>query len=308
MHKTLVSVVVITYNSSKYICETLDSIHCQTYQNIELIIADDCSTDDTIYCCEKWISKFGERFSAVKLLPSPENHGIPANCNKGIIACEGEWIKLIAGDDILLKDCIKLNLNYIHSNRNQGILFLVSNMISFLDWDYLSEEKVNVYNSRIFSDNYSATEQYKEVLKGFFGNSPTFFVNRTVYELISYNVSYPFMEDYPFVLNVLKNGIKIHLMDSVTVRYRIRNNSAYNEDVNFIFSRFYIKQRSFDEKERFPFMSFSQRAYENWIYYKKVFFDKFKLNVKNRFNIFLFLYIDLLNPFYIYNRFKEIFK
>lgn len=44
----LVSVVVITYNSSKYIVETLNSVKKQTYKNIELIITDDCSTDNTV--------------------------------------------------------------------------------------------------------------------------------------------------------------------------------------------------------------------------------------------------------------------
>jgi Glycosyltransferases involved in cell wall biogenesis len=308
MDKTLVSIVVITYNSSNYICETLDSIHCQTYKNIELIITDDCSTDDTIYCCEKWIKEKGERFHDIKLIPSTKNLGIPANCNKGIAACEGEWIKLIAGDDILLKDCITSNLAFIQLNSSQRILFLVSDMISFLDWDYMSEENMGVFNPRVFGKHLNVGEQYKEVLKGFFGNSPTFFVHKKVYEFISYDESYPFMEDYPFVLNVLKHGIKIHHMESATVRYRIRNNSAYNEGVNLIFSSFYRRQRVFDKNERLPFMSFSQRVYENTIYYKKLFFDRLRLNSKNRFNIFLFVYIDRLNPFYLYNKVKEILK
>ncbi|MDR0890977.1 MAG: glycosyltransferase [Endomicrobium sp.] len=50
----LVSVCVITYNSSKYVLETLESIKTQTYQNIELIVSDDCSTDDTVEVCENY--------------------------------------------------------------------------------------------------------------------------------------------------------------------------------------------------------------------------------------------------------------
>lgn len=308
MDKPLVSVVVITYNSSKYICETLDSILYQTHENIELIISDDCSTDDCIYRCEKWIEENGKRFHRVKLLSSANNLGIPANCNKGIAVCKGEWIKLIAGDDILLKNCIDSNLKFIQSKDNEEVSFLVSNMISFLDWDYSHEENIDIFKPRIFSEGLNAKEQYKEVLKGFFGNSPTFFVHKKIYELISYDESYPFMEDYPFVLNVLKNGIKIHYMNSATVRYRIRNNSAYNEDANLIFPSFYLRQRNFDKKERLPFMSFSQRAYENTVYYKKLFFDKFKLNAKRRLNVFLFANIDRINPFYLYNKIKEILR
>ena len=51
----LVSVVVITYNSEKYILETLESIKTQSYKNLELIISDDCSKDDTVMICRDWL-------------------------------------------------------------------------------------------------------------------------------------------------------------------------------------------------------------------------------------------------------------
>lgn len=51
----LVSVIVITYNSSKYVLETLNSVAAQTYDNIELIISDDCSKDNTVEICRNWL-------------------------------------------------------------------------------------------------------------------------------------------------------------------------------------------------------------------------------------------------------------
>ena len=58
----LVSIIVITYNSSKYVLETLESAKAQTYQNIELIVTDDCSNDNTVEICRKWIEENKERF------------------------------------------------------------------------------------------------------------------------------------------------------------------------------------------------------------------------------------------------------
>ena len=65
---SVVSVCVITYNSSKYVLETLESIRMQSYQNIELIICDDCSKDDTVEICKRWIQSYSARFINVLLI------------------------------------------------------------------------------------------------------------------------------------------------------------------------------------------------------------------------------------------------
>ena len=80
----LISIVVITYNNSNYIEETLESIKSQTYNNIELIVSDDCSTDKTVEITEEWIDKNRDRFANVKLITTPVNTGISKNCNRGL--------------------------------------------------------------------------------------------------------------------------------------------------------------------------------------------------------------------------------
>ncbi len=116
----LVSIAVIIYNSSKYVVEMLESVKAQTYANIELIISDDHSTDDTVNVCQQWIEKNKEKFIRTDLITTPENKGVSANCtncNRGIKAAQGEWIKFIAGDDILLPECIEDNMNLLLSIR-----------------------------------------------------------------------------------------------------------------------------------------------------------------------------------------------
>src|SRR5690606_22852216 len=98
MENPLVSIIVITYNSSKYVLETLESARAQTYQNIELIISDDGSKDATVQICRDWLKENSDRFVHSQLLTVEHNTGIPANCNRGVKASKGEWIKLIAGD------------------------------------------------------------------------------------------------------------------------------------------------------------------------------------------------------------------
>ena len=109
----LVSIVVITYNSVRFVLETLESIKKQTYNNIELIISDDASTDRTVEVCKTWIDDNYRRFKRTKLITVHRNTGIPANFNRGVMAAKGAWIKTIAGDDVLYQNCILDNLCHI---------------------------------------------------------------------------------------------------------------------------------------------------------------------------------------------------
>ena len=58
----LVSIIVMTYNSEKYILETLESVRAQTYKNIELLVTDDCSIDNTVELVNVWIQENKFRF------------------------------------------------------------------------------------------------------------------------------------------------------------------------------------------------------------------------------------------------------
>jgi len=75
----LVSIIVITYNSSEYVIETLESAKAQTYQNIELIVSDDCSTDETLEICRDWMKKNQDRFVRSELITTEKNTGISGN-------------------------------------------------------------------------------------------------------------------------------------------------------------------------------------------------------------------------------------
>src|ERR1035437_2293826 len=89
----LVSIIVITYNSSKFVLETLESAKAQTYRNIELIVTDDNSTDETVDICKKWIDENAVQFVRATLVLSKSNTGIPANINRGVNLAKGFWIK-----------------------------------------------------------------------------------------------------------------------------------------------------------------------------------------------------------------------
>ena len=106
----LVSIVIITYNSSTTIVETLDSVKRQTYSNIELIVSDDCSADNTVEVVKGWMERNKSRFVRAKLIESDVNTGVAVNLNRGNKDARGIWLKSIAGDDKQYRTALKRHI------------------------------------------------------------------------------------------------------------------------------------------------------------------------------------------------------
>ena len=98
----MISVIVPVYNVEEYLEECLDSIQCQTYKNIEVILVNDGSTDSSKDICEKYCEK-DNRF---KLFCQP-NKGLSATRNRGMNESEGEFISFVDSDDILKEDMLE---------------------------------------------------------------------------------------------------------------------------------------------------------------------------------------------------------
>lgn len=147
----LVSVIVITYNSAKFITETLESIKSQTYQNLELIVSDDCSSDNTIDICNKWVESNKSRFIHSAIITSDKNTGIPANCNRGLRASKGQLIKSIAGDDTMEIDFISRCVPEFN-DPNCAVCYTNSNLINSKS-EFIRKDDCNNFKSgNIFDD------------------------------------------------------------------------------------------------------------------------------------------------------------
>lgn len=103
----LVSVIIPVYQVSAYIERCLLSVMNQTFQNIECIIVDDCSPDDSIDKCERLISSYNGPIS-FKILHHERNRGLSAARNTGTDAASGEYIFYLDSDDEITSDCIEI--------------------------------------------------------------------------------------------------------------------------------------------------------------------------------------------------------
>ncbi len=243
MQPPLVSIVVITYNASKYVLETMESAKAQTYQNIELIISDDCSTDNTIEICEQWLSKNKTRFFSTSLINANKNSGIPANINRGLKKANGVWIKVIAGDDALFPDAIENMLSVI--NHNPQIEILLTQIEVFKDFfdseNFITISPKDWNNSEILSERSNLKDQIEYLLSGFHFPAPGFYLKHDLIKKVGgYDESFKLIEDIPFFLKVLFSGRKIYFKPIPTVKYRkhSENLTAVNDN---IFRSYYLQ-------------------------------------------------------------------
>ncbi|GAB3560703.1 hypothetical protein GCM10027405_10920 [Arthrobacter alkaliphilus] len=102
------SILVISYNQQDLIFETVESCLGQTYKNIQIVVSDDGSSDRTPEILRELKERYPER---IKLVLNPKNSGITANCNIGLAACDGEFVALMGGDDLLLPQKVELQVH-----------------------------------------------------------------------------------------------------------------------------------------------------------------------------------------------------
>lgn len=242
----LISIIVVTFNSEKTVLETLESTRIQTYKNLELIITDDASTDNTIDICTNWLLQNKDCFISSKLITIEKNTGIPSNCNRGIHASHGEWIKFIAGDDILLPDCIELLLDF---SVQEGSHYSISEIIYFQE-DIILDWGKKDYELKAFFKR-EKSKRYKSFIRNpIFLNTPSIFLSRRILDDTGgFEENLPLLEDQPFIYKVLLKGYDISFLNKETVKYRVSKISttggARKQFIETLYSAYLIYRKPF---------------------------------------------------------------
>lgn len=224
----LVSVIVITYNSAKYVLQTLESVKRQTYRDIELIVSDDCSADDTVSICNRWVSENKSIFKDAKVIQTPQNGGICRNYNYALKNARGEWIKYIAGDDILEDICIE---RFVANIKPDTFLYTCITK-------HLQNETGEVMQYATRVPDTSAWRQARFMLKYLFGiNGPTIFVERQhLLKVGGFEEKYLMIEDWPIAIRFATNGWRIGIVNEALVYWRIYGDSISHSNFSFAIS------------------------------------------------------------------------
>lgn len=252
----LVSCIVLAYNSAKTVIETLESIKNQTYKEIELIVSDDASTDDTVKICQEWIERNKERFVRTELITVNKNTGIAENCNRGFNQTRGEWVKYIAADDILLPSCISIFVDFAEKHPDAQWVSSYINIYkeAFGENNCYAKDRLN---SRTFFD-LNAEEQLRRISYSNCLFAPSMFYKRKIIaEVGKFDGKYIF-EDWPLHLKILEHGYKCHLLKQATVGYRYHQ-SISNKTGNIFIYDFVRHVRKFQRKKCFRYLTLRQK-------------------------------------------------
>ena len=241
-NKPLVSIIIITYNSADTVIETLDSALGQTYKNIEIIISDDCSSDDTLEVCRRWIREHDDSNKRIKLVETKKNTGVAGNCNRGLRVAQGQWIKTIAGDDILTPTSVETYMSYVteYPCTRHLIADLTRFTGSFNERRFIEARQKSFF---VYRKDATASWQYSIAQKMFIGSGPTYFIHTdTLREIGGYDERFPMQEDYPLFIKMLRMGYKMEYINQPTVYYRVSATSlSHNKDINAIFTSNHVR-------------------------------------------------------------------
>lgn len=294
MCEELISVVVFSYNSSSTIIETLDSIYAQTYKNIELIISDDGSSDDTVKKTQRWSKSKCNRFFRFVVVKNVENSGIVANIKRGYAASTGKWVKSIAADDHMLPTCISDFVEYTSKHDFADIVF--GKMWYFDKSRKYFDDKYNIgikmYEKLSKSEFKIAVYKYNPIA------APTAFLRReSYYRIGEVDDNFKMIEDWPLWMKMAHASCNLTFMDKYVVEYRISDNSISNGNNPF---------RSLYEEELVLVRSKAKEYLVNMNFFSKLYFFSYKKKLSGSLFWKIIHLINALNPFYY--QYKHVIK
>lgn len=117
----LVSIIMPSYNTGRFIAETLESVLAQTYENWEIILVDDCSTDNTDEVVAPFLAD-----PRIKYIKNEKNSGAAVSRNRALREATGRWIAFLDSDDLWSPDKLEKQIAFMEEN---GYLFSYTNYI-----------------------------------------------------------------------------------------------------------------------------------------------------------------------------------
>ena len=211
----LVSIIMPSYNSAKFIKETVDSVISQSYENWELIIVDDCSTDDSLSIIESFDD------ARIKVIKNDVNSGAAVSRNNAIEAAEGRFIAFLDSDDLWDKDKLAKHLAFM---TDSNISF------SFTHYSVLNSDNEVITEFSPKKDEYD----YTTILKHCYIGCSTVIYDRERIGKFYMPTDAVKREDFACWLQILKTGENAVCFHDCLTTYRVHSNSVSSNKLKIV--------------------------------------------------------------------------
>ncbi len=208
-----ISIITVSYNSASTIRDTFDSVLSQTYSDIDYIVVDGNSKDNTVDIIKEYEPKFNGRMRWV----SEPDKGLYDAMNKGILMAEGDVVGIINSDDLFAEpDAIKKVMDVFDNNPESDAVY--ANLF------YVAQDDT----SKVVRHWISGKQ--RSFKRGWHPAHPTFYAKKDIYQKFGvFDLDYKFAADFEIMLRFIEKGhIKLTYLPDTLVRMRLGGATSKN--------------------------------------------------------------------------------
>ena len=228
-----VSVCIPTYNGEKYLKECLDSVLAQTFDNFEVLIVDDQSTDHTF----KIVQEYAKQDGRIRIIQNPNNLGLVRNWNRCLELAQGDWIKFIFQDDLLAPQCLEKMLSCSSGKEficcHRDFIFEDETPASIQSYYRSLPLLKNLFpSSNIVSASTFCSEMLKQVKLNIIGEPTSVMLHRSLfYQFGCFNANLVQLCDWEMWTRIASNTGFAYINESLaTFRVHSSSTSSTNAD------------------------------------------------------------------------------
>ncbi|MFV0465940.1 MAG: glycosyltransferase family 2 protein [Lachnospiraceae bacterium] len=258
--KPLVSVCIPAYNNAAYIKDTIESVLSQTYENLELVICDDKSTDNTV----EVIRSFWD--NRIKLYLNEKNLGMSGNWNNCLKKCDGEFIKLICADDMLKPQCMEKEVEALLEHPEAVLAESDTQLFDLAG-------KPKGFYKRYKTDGLTDGKEIVRAgffLKNYFGAPlANTFRRSTLEEVGGFDTWYTYILDYDFWVTLACKG-DVYIIHEPLNYFRVRNDSNTGQVMLGDKTKAYVAEHEHLVRKFADVLSFSEADIKRSIRIRKI--------------------------------------
>jgi teichuronic acid biosynthesis glycosyltransferase TuaG len=273
------SIVIPSYNRSVLIQGTLDSVLAQTFADYEVLVVDNCSTDDTA----EVVASYTQRDARIQFYQNDQNYDRSYSRNRGIGMARGQYITLLDSDDFLLPSCLQDAFDFVQKNTNVEVFHF--------DYEIVDEQKTVLSNSKKWPNYPTALQRI--LVANYIGNIG-FFVQASILKENLYDDTRMLTgsEDWDFWIRLIHRVPSlqsVHKINAQVLQHEGRTMNQYdgqklNQRTDYIIEKHLSKARAINFEHEFLSSCYllvgngyqeSHDIGKAWEYYKKAVGAKF---------------------------------